>query len=49
MTDKKTEKSYIDKNGNALELDEDWFKTASRGRPAMTEAEYKPRPKEKPN
>ena len=30
-----SEKSYIDDDGEALELDEAWFSKASRGRPKL--------------
>lgn len=36
-------KSYIDENGDALELDEAWFQEAKRGRPPLPEAERKKR------
>lgn len=36
-------KSYIAGNGDAHELDEEWFATASRGRPALPENEKKKR------
>lgn len=36
-------KSYIDESGDALELDEAFFKTAVRGRPRLPEGEKKKR------
>ena len=36
-------KSYIDDNGDARELDEHFFKTATRGRPPILESERKKR------
>ncbi|MEM8970871.1 MAG: BrnA antitoxin family protein [Pseudomonadota bacterium] len=36
-------RSYIDENGDALELDEHFFKTATRGRPPLPEDEKKKR------
>lgn len=38
MTDRKT---YIDETGDALELDEEFFQTATRGRPALPATEKK--------
>lgn len=35
MNRKGTEKSYIDDDGEALELDDEWFAKAVRGRPKL--------------
>lgn len=34
-------KSYLDKDGEAMELDEEWFKEATIGRPPMPEEQRK--------
>ena len=36
-------KSYIDENGEALELDAEWFARAKRGRPVMPSGQPKKR------
>ncbi len=36
-------RSYIDENGDALELDEEFFATAKRGRPPLSDEEKKKR------
>lgn len=36
-------KSYIDDDGEALELDDAWFKEAKRGRPELPSAKRKQR------
>ncbi|MGC6484953.1 MAG: BrnA antitoxin family protein [Candidatus Puniceispirillales bacterium] len=38
-----TKKSYIDDNGEVMELDEQWFKEASFGRPPLPPEERKER------
>jgi len=35
MNRKDTEKSYVDDDGEALELDDEWFASAVRGRPKL--------------
>jgi len=35
------DKSYIDENGDALELDEAWFAQARRGRPPLPDEQRK--------